>query len=139
MRIDVRKEDIELLPSDETSSSFDYRMYETGSQEETLPYAPVSPAYVPGSDSSNFIPVMTPTPDETQITDKLQPVDQVKTEDQSDTKDEVKRTDILEVPEEESKEELKNQEKSQSVSGEKKVIEVEDNSTSSSEIKRINI
>jgi DNA-directed RNA polymerase II subunit RPB2 len=142
-RIDVRKDDIELLPSDETSSSIDYRLYETGSQEGSIPYAPVSPAYVPGTDSSNFIPVMTPTPDQSQITDKLQTVDQVKIEDKSDTRDQVKTPDILGVPEEESKEEtkeeVKNQDTSQSVSGEKKVIEVEDKPTTSSEIKKINI
>jgi len=143
-RIDVRRDDIELLPSDETSSSLDYRMYQSESEQDSVPYAPVSPAYVPGTDSSNFIPVMTPTPDQSQITENLQSVDQAKTENQSDTTDQVKRTDILEVPKEESKEEnkeeAKNQETQQSPAGEKKVIEVEDStSSSSSEIKRINI
>jgi hypothetical protein len=139
-RVDVRREDVELLPSDETSSSFDYRMYETSSQEDTIPYAPFSPAYVPGSDSPNFIPVSDSsnwrpdmTPDQSQSADIVKSEDQVKT-----------ATNILEVPEETkessvSKEETNSQDISQSVSGEKKVIEVEDNPTSSSEIKKINI
>jgi hypothetical protein len=146
-QFDVRREDVELLPSDESSSSFDYRMYENDTQEGSIPYAPFSPAYVPGSqdsyipyasvssayvpgsDTSNFIAV-----NQSQIED------QVKTK----TEDQAKPTDILEVPETKeetnvSKEETDNKDISQSVSGEKKVIEVEDKPTSSSEIKKINI
>jgi len=157
-RIDVRKDDIELLPSDETSSSIDYRLYESGSQEGSIPYAPVSPAYVPGSqdssiqyasvssayvpgsDSSNFIPV-----NQSQSTDQVKTEDQIQIGDEAKTSDQSKSTDILEVPEETkeetnvSKEETEKQDISQSVSGEKKLIEVEDKPTSSSEIKKINI
>jgi DNA-directed RNA polymerase II subunit RPB2 len=140
-RVDVRKEDMELLSPDSTTSSYDYRMYESPPEQESIPYAPVGPAYVPTSpeyapdtDSPFIIPNTTPDQSEKQETD-------------GQTEKVEKIPDILEVQEnpekseksEESKEESKGQDNIQSDSGEKKVIEVENNTNSSGEIKKINI
>jgi hypothetical protein len=137
-RVDVRKEDMELLSPDSTTSSYDYRMYESPPEQDSIPYAPVGPAYVPTSpeyapdtDSPFIIPNTTPDQSEKQETD-------------GQTEKVEKIPDILEVQEktekpEESKEESKGQDIIQSDSGEKKVIEVENNTNSSGEIKKINI
>jgi DNA-directed RNA polymerase II subunit RPB2 len=124
-RVDARKEDIELLSPVPTTTSYDYRMYESPSQEESPPYAPVSPAYVPttpeyvlGTDSPVWRPNVTP--------------------EQPENVDKPQTPDILEVPEE-SKEEPKTQENQPSDSGEKKAIELENSTSSSSEVKKINI
>jgi hypothetical protein len=140
-RVDVRKEDMELLSPDSTTSSYDYRMYESPPEQDSIPYAPVGPAYVPTSpeyapdtDSPFIIPNTTPDQSEKQETD-------------GQTEKVEKIPDILEVQEksekseksEESKEESKGQDNIKSDSGEKKVIEVENNTNSSGEIKKINI
>jgi DNA-directed RNA polymerase II subunit RPB2 len=143
-KVDARKEDLELLSQDSTTESFDYRMYESPSQQDSLPYAPVSPAYVPpsttayvpGTDSPVFIPNVTPEQSQTPETSQI--------EDKSENVDKPQSRDILAVPEkseqlEESKEESELQENLLSNSGEKKTIEVENNIGSSSEIKKINI
>jgi len=136
-KVDVRKEDLELLSPDSTTESFDYRMYQSESDQDSLPYAPVSPAYVPspsaayipGTDSPVFIPNVTPEQIQRPETSTAQ------IEDKSQT------PDILAVPEksEDSKEEseLQEQNNTSSDSGEKKTIELENNS--GSEIKKINI
>jgi len=142
-KVDVRKEDLELLSPDSTTESFDYRMYQSESDQDSLPYAPVSPAYVPspsaayvpGTDSPVFIPNVTPEQSKRPETSTAQ------IEDKSQTLDKSQTPDILAVPEksEESKEEseLQEQDNTSSDSGEKKTIEVEN--SSGSEIKKINI
>jgi DNA-directed RNA polymerase II subunit RPB2 len=144
-KVDVRKEDIELIPSDSTTSSYDYRMYESPPEQESIPYAPVSPAYVPGSDSPGYVTGTDSSvwrPDMTPETAQIPETSQI--EGQTENVDKPQTPDILAVPEkteesEEKNEETKDQESSSSDSGEKKTVEVENTPSSSSEIKKINI
>ena len=137
-RVDVRKEDMELLSPDSTTSSYDYRMYESPPEQESIPYAPVGPAYVPTS------PEYAPDTDSPFIIPNTTPEQSEKQETASESDNISKVPDIFEVQEkpeesEESKEESEGQDNIKSDSGEKKVIEVENNTNSSGEIKKINI
>jgi DNA-directed RNA polymerase II subunit RPB2 len=141
-KVDVRKEDLELLSPDSTTDSFDYRMYESTPDQESLPYAPVSPAYVPGTDSSDWRPNITPDQPQTSQTPEKPETSQIEGQTENVNKPQI--PDILAVPEktekpEESKEEPKLQEEPSSDSGEKKSIELDNSNGSSSEIKKINI
>jgi DNA-directed RNA polymerase II subunit RPB2 len=143
-KIDVRKEDIELLPSESTTSSYDYRMYESPSEQESLPYAPVSPAYVPGSDSPAYVPGTDSSVWRPNITPE-QPLTSQIEEQSENVLDKPQTPDILAVPEsvdeesEEKKQETKTQNSSSTDSGEKKIVELENTQSSSSEVKKINI
>jgi DNA-directed RNA polymerase II subunit RPB2 len=137
MKVYLKKEDIELLSPDSTTTSYDDRMYDS-QQESTIPYAPESQEgsipYAPESFASQegSIPY---APESSAYTGS--PIsNQNIIYEQSE-----KVPDILEVPEnpEEAKEEIKVEENIPSESGEKKVIEVENSTSSSNEIKKINI
>jgi len=138
----VKKSDIEELPYE---SSPDYGFYETG---YTPPYAPVSPPYAPSSDSGQVSPPYAPESPTVYIptSPAYVPGSDSPVWRPNMTPEQISpaSTSILEVPKEpEEKKEEKVEESSSTDSGEKKVIEVEKDSssdvTTSSGIKKITI
>jgi len=138
----VKKSDIEELPYE---SSPDYGFYETG---YTPPYAPVSPPYAPSSDSGQVSPPYAPGSPNVYIptSPAYVPGSDSPVWRPNMTPEQISpaSTSVLEVPKEpEEKKEEKVEESSSTDSGEKKVIEVEKDSssdvTTSSGIKKITI